>query len=229
MRITYAPKIKSVEEKHLNPLRERVLTEHEMARIAWYAFHFAPMFRFVVLQMVTSVRPEAAKSFNPITQYNDRLGLIDLQPEAKGRSKKRNAIIPAIRPARVVLRAWQRDGFHPVGSNKTAWRKMRSVLDLSDDVFPKTIRHTIATWLYADPKVPERQVSELLGHDAPGGGLRRTSKIYAKYRPEYLAEAAIALTTIWMRISALASAYSADHLLTNGPNGKRLVVKKPTE
>ena len=226
MRIPFAPKIRMVESRYRNPLRERVMTEDEMARIAWYAYHFPAMFRFVALQMVTSVRPDAAKKFNPRTQYNDRFGLIDLQPEASPRTKKRNAIIPAIRPMRVVLRAWAKDGYKPVASNKTAWRNMRKVLGLSDDVFPKTIRHTIATWLYNDPKVPERQVSEMLGHE---GDLRRTSKLYAKYDPNRLSETVEALTTIWMRISRLARRYAADHLLTTGPKGKRIVVAKCNE
>lgn len=223
MRIPYAPKIKAVEEIHLNPLRERVLTEDELARIVWYSFHFPALFRFVALQMVTSVRPDAAKKFNPVTQYDDRFGLIDLQPDNTGRTKKRNAVIPAIRPMRVVLRAWARDGYKPVDSNKTAWRKMRTVLGLSADVYPKTIRHTIATWLYSDPSVPERQVSEMLGHE---GKLSRTSKRYAKYHHDRLGEAVAALTTIWVAISRQARRYSADHLLTTTRNGKRIVVAK---
>jgi integrase len=221
MRIPYAPKIRAVAEHHLNPLRERVLTEDELARIVWYSFHSPALFRFVALQLVTSVRPEAGKRFNPITQYDDRFGLIDLQPEAKARTKKRNAVIPAIRPMRVVLRAWQRDGYAPVDSNKTAWRKMRIILDLSDDVHAKTIRHTIATWLYNDRTVPSVQVSELLGHE---GKLSRTSKLYAKYDPDLLKEAVAALTKIWMRISKLAHKHAADHLLTTGPKGRRIVV-----
>lgn len=213
MRIPFAPKIRAVDERYLNPLRERVLTEDELARIVWYAFHFPALFRFVALQMVTSVRPDAAKKFNPGNQYDDRFGLIDLQPGAAPRTKKRNAVIPVIRPMRPVLRAWAKDGYKPVGSNKTAWRKMRAVLGLSADVHPKTIRHTIATWLYNDPDVPERQVSEMLGHE---GNLRRTTKLYAKYDPNRLREAVAALTTIWLRISRMARAYSADHLLTTG-------------
>lgn len=106
MRIAFAPKVKAIAIEHLNPLRERVLSEDELARIVWYAFHFPAMFRFVTLQMATSVRPDAAKQFNPKTQFNERFGLIDLQPEATARTKKRNAVIPAIRPMRVVLKAW---------------------------------------------------------------------------------------------------------------------------
>lgn len=216
MRIAFAPKVRAVPIEHLNPLRERVLTEDELARIVWYAFHFPDFFRFVVLQMVTSVRPDAAKQFDPRTQYDDRFGLIDLQPEALARTKKRNAVIPAIRPAKPVLRAWAKEGAKPVKSIKTRWRTMRKVLELSEDVFPKTIRHTIATWLYNDEGVPERQIAEMLGHE---GSLHRTTKRYAKYDPTRLRKATRALTIIWMRTSKAARAYSADHLLTIGKRG----------
>lgn len=213
MRISYAPKIRTVETRHLNPLRERVLTLDELARIFWYARHYPALFRFVALQLCTSVRPEAAKRFDPTRQFNARAGLIDLQPDDKARTKKRNAIIPAIRPMRVVLKAWARDGYHPVESNKTAWRVMRKTLGLSADVFPKTIRHTVATWLYSDAKVPERQVSEMLGH---GSKLHRTSLLYAKYDPAYLAEVVTALTTIWLRVSKEAKRFGAVHMLSTG-------------
>lgn len=213
MRISYAPKVRTVESRHLNPLRERVLTLKELGRIFWYARHFPPLFRFVALQLCTSVRPDAAKAFNPLTQYDAKRGLIDLQPGAAPRTKKRNAIIPAIRPMRVVLRAWAAEGHKPVASNKTAWRAMRKALGLSDDVHAKTIRHTIATWLYSDPSVPERQVSEMLGH---GSKLHRTTQIYAKYDPAFLAEAVKALTMIWRQVSAESRRFGADHLLTTG-------------
>lgn len=221
MRIPYAPKIKAVEQRHLNPLRERVLTLDELSRIFWYAKHQPALFRFVALQLCTSVRPEAAKRFDPTRQYDDQTGLIDLQPADRGRTKKRHAIIPAIRPMRAVLRAWARDGYAPVESNKTAWRIMRKTLGLSPDVFPKTIRHTVATMLYADLSVPERQVEAMLGH-APS--LKRTSQLYAKYDPRRLREAVAALTTIWRQVSDGARRFGADHLLTTrrGDGGKFL-------
>lgn len=224
MRIALAPKIKVVDAIHLNPLRERVLSLDELARIVWYAYHSPALFRFVTLQLCTSVRPEAAKKFNPIRQYNDRTGLIDLQPDATPRTKKRNAIIPAIRPMKPVLRAWARDGYQPVKSNKTAWRVMRKALGLSADVFPKTIRHTIATWLYADESVPERQIQAILGHAID---LHRTTQVYAKYDPTRLRQAVRALTTIWRDVSREARRYSADHLLTTGrgKGGKFLAAK----
>lgn len=227
MRIPYAPKIRMVAPEHRNARRERVLSDDEMARLFWYARQHSPaLFRFVALQLATAVRPDAAKKFNPVKQYNDRFGYIDLQPEAAPRTKKRNAVLPAIRPMRVVLRAWSRDGYKPVDSNKTAWRNMRKVLGLSDDVHAKTIRHTIATLLHHDPSVPGRQVSELLGH---GTDMNRTTMLYAKYNPDALKDAVRALTRIWLRTSRNANAYGADHLLTTGPKGRRIIVDRTKE
>lgn len=217
MRLPYAPKIGTVEQKHLNPLRERVLSLAELGRICWYVGHYPALARFVALQIATAVRPDVAKVFDPTTQYDDRVRLIDLHPAGKARTKKRNAIVPAIRPLQPVLRSWARDGHQPVGSHKTAWRIMRRALGLSPDVHAKTIRHTIATMLYADPSVPERQVSELLGHE---GKLHRTTRLYAKYDPAYLAEAKAALTSIWLAIRAEARRFGADHLLTSARDEK---------
>ena len=213
MRIPMAPRIKDIDQKYASPLRERVLTIDEMARIAWYASHNTDLFRFVSLQFGTAVRPQSALQFNPRYQYDDVYGLIDLQPEASPQTKKRNAIIPAIRPLRVVLRAWERAGAKTVKSHKTAWRIMRRVLDLSPDVHPKTIRHTVATLLYADETVPEREVVEMLGHE---GKLARTTRIYAKYSPTRLRNVTRALATLWLAVSREARAYGADHLLTTG-------------
>lgn len=205
-----------------------MLTKDEMARIAWYASHNPDLFRFVALQFATAVRPQAALKFDARTQFIAATGLIDLQPGSSPQTKKRNAIIPAIRPLRVVLRAWARSNGQPVASRKTAWRNMRRALGLSADVHPKTIRHTIATLLYADPTVPEREIVELLGHE---GKLARTTRIYAKYDPARLQSVTKCLTTLWVEIHALAKAYSTDHVLTTVSQGGQIVVaervKKP--
>lgn len=178
-------------------------------------------------QFATAVRPAAALKFDPSKQYQASTGLIDQQPEASPQTKKRNAVIPAIRPFRPVLRAWAKDKANPVGSRKTAWRIMRRTLGLSGDVFPKTIRHTIATILYADETVPEREIVELLGHE---GKLARTTRIYAKYDPTRLRNVTRVLTALWVNIHREAKAYGADHLLTTGQRGSAfsVVVREKT-
>lgn len=226
MRIPLAPRIADINEEYRSPPRERVLSRDEMARIAWYASHNRELFRFVALQFATAVRPNAALKFDPARQYSERTGLIDLQPAASKQTKKRNAIVPAIRPLRTVLRAWAREGAHPVSSHKTAWRNMRRVLGLSADVHAKTIRHTIATILYSDETVPEREIVELLGHE---GKLARTTRIYAKYDPARLRNVARVLTTLWRDVSREARTYNADHMLTTGQRGDKFAVVKRSE
>lgn len=224
MRITHAPRIADLDERYKSPPRERVLTINEMARIAWYASHNPDLFRFVALQFGTAVRPMAAMAFDPRTQFDAKRGLIDLQPGAAPQTRKRNSILPAIKPLRMVLRRWAKDHSESVASRKTAWRVMRRTLALSADVHPKTIRHTVATMLYEDETVPEREVVEMLGHD---GKLARTTKIYAKYRPDRLKNVTRALTALWCAVHREARAYSADHLLsTKGRGGQNVVVRK---
>ena len=192
-----------------------------MGRNAWFASHNPSLFRFVALQLATGVRPMAAMAFDPATQYDDRRGLIDLQPGASPQTRKRNSIIPAIRPIRPVLRAWAKDGADGVKSRKTAWRNMRKALGLSDDVFPKTIRHTVATMLYEDDSVPEREIVEMLGHE---GKLARTTRIYAKYNPNRLRAVSRSLTTIWLAVSREARSFGSGHSLATGLSGGKIKV-----
>ena len=224
LRIPMAPKIKDLAQRYHSPPRERVLSIDELAKIAWYASHSPDLFRFVALQFATAIRPAAALKFDPAVQYDDKTGLIDQQPEASPQTKKRNAVIPAIRPFRSVLRAWAKESPKPVRSRKVAWRIMRRVLGLDSDVHPKTIRHTIATLLYADESVPEREIVEMLGHE---GKLARTTRIYAKYDPTRLRNVSRVLTNLWIQVHMEAKAFSADHLLTTvGQGGEIAVTQK---
>ena len=159
--------------------------------------------------------------FDPARQYDPRTGLIDTQHPDAPLTNKRNQFIPAIRPLRPILAAWAREGANPAKSRKTAWRTMRRVLGLPGNVVAKDIRHTVATELYANPDVPERQTSELLGH---AGNLARTTKVYAKYRPERMQEVARALTTLWLEVARAAHAYRADHLLTKSGRSDQISI-----
>ncbi|MCK9540964.1 MAG: hypothetical protein M0R03_02930 [Novosphingobium sp.] len=98
---------------------------------------------------------------------------------------------------------------------------MRRTLGFSDDVHAKTIRFTIATWLYEIDWVPERQISEMLGHTDQSGSTR-TSRKYAQYRPEKMGKVVKGLEVIWLQVSRRARAYSAGHLLVTrvGVKGK---------
>jgi integrase len=227
LRIPMAPKIGDLDQRYLSEPRERILTMSEMGRIAWYASHNPDLFRFCALQLATAVRPMAALKFDPAKQYDAARHLIDLQPGASPQTRKRNSKLPAIRPLRPVLQAWAGQGVQSVASRKTAWRIMRRTLSLSADVYPKTIRHTVATLLYADETVPEREIVELLGHE---GKLARTTRIYAKYDPTRLRAVVKALTRLWLAVSREARRFGSDHFLTTvGQGGQLKVVPKGQE
>jgi len=69
-----------------------------------------------------------------------------------------------------------------------------------------------ATSLYEMDWAPERQISEMLGHiDESSQDAARTSRIYAKYRPEKLAKVVTALS-----ILCWTSAGQRAHLLLHG-------------
>ena len=109
-RLPFAPKIKPLDARYKSRPRDRVLTYDELARILWYAGHSPELFRFVALQLATAVRPMAAAKFDPRIQYDFSTGLIDLQLAAAPQTKKRNAVIPAIRPLQVILKGWAASG-----------------------------------------------------------------------------------------------------------------------
>lgn len=220
-RLPMAPKIPQVEKRYRSQARDNVLTIDQLGQIYWYTRHFPDQFRRFALMLGTGARPEAVSKFDPARQYDKRTKLIDTQHPDAPLTNKRNQFIPAIRPLRPILAAWKGEAEK---SHKTAWRTMRRVLGLSTDTVAKDIRHTVATYLYSDPSVPERQTSELLGH---AGKLERTTKIYAKYRPEHMAEAMAALTTLWLEVSRAGHAFATDHLLTkDGRKGKIALAKK---
>lgn len=209
-RLPWVPKVPALEKRYRSPPKDRVMTMQELGKVAFYARHFDDMGRYVALMLATLVRPEAAGLCQP-SQYDDRTGLIDLHPAAKVRTDKRNPIIPAIRPLRLIMRRWRDNPTAPVKSRGRAWRTMRRVMGLPSDIDAKTIRHTLATMLYSMPDVPERQISDLLGH---GGNLHRTSRVYAKYRPDHMAEIARALSTIWLAVSREARKIAAVQVLS---------------
>ena len=101
---------------------------------------------------------------------------------------------------------------------------MRRVMGLPDDIDAKTIRHTLATMLYSRSDVPERQISDLLGHVSDK--MHRTSRVYAKYRPDHMAEIARALSTIWLAVSRDARNIAAVQALSIPRSDSGIVLDK---
>lgn len=209
-RIPVAPKVPGVDKKLRSQPREYLYTVDQMGAIMWVAAHDVDMFRWLLLQLGTIVRPEAALLFDPRTQWRDSYGLIDLHPVGKPRTRKRNPVVPAIPELVPFLEAWARDGAIIVKSRKRAWRTIRRVLSLPQDAVPKTIRYSVATLMRNQYRVDHEQVEVLLGHRVYKG----VSERYAKYDPHYMAESAEALSKIFQRVAAAAYQFGAVHLLS---------------
>jgi hypothetical protein len=238
-RLPFVPKIPSVDVQYRSGPRERTLTAGERGAIFWYAIHSKPMFRRVALMLGTAVRPEAAMAFNPLAQYFPEEGMIDLHPVGHPRTKKVNPIVPAIPELRPVLDEWRAELLAKQASDpdwrftspkevKTAWRTMRRVLGLGSDVLQKTIRHTVASRLYAlrrqFPTLAVEEIEILLGHRP----MKKTTSRYVKFDPDYLASLVEPLSSIWNETVKAADSFGAVHSLSKvGNRDTKLIDTQP--
>lgn len=218
-RVPYAPKVQSVKLEHRSPARDVTLSIDQLGAIIGFALWDKPTLRWLLLMLATACRPDAALTFDPAKQ--DRGDLLDTHPPVWPRTKKRNPVVPVIAPMRPILEAWKADPHKPARSRKTAWRTLRRALGLPASVVPKTIRHSIATQLRSRG-VPAEEISGLLGHV----GMNRTTAVYAKYDPAYLAKAKATLTAIFGEVLRAAESWAADHSRTKIGNGKTIVIDK---
>ncbi len=222
-RLPYAPKVPAVPSEHRSPPRERVLSIEELGAMVGFAREDPATWRFILLMLTTAARPEAASLFNPRAQWDQANGLIDLHPADWKRTKKVNPIVPAIEQMEPILRAWVGSNAPSVKSKKTAWRTLRRALGLGPEVVAKTIRHSVATILRTR-RVPGEEIETLLGHRT----LRKTTAIYAKYDPDYLANARLALATLFDEVMASAALWDAGHLRAKMGNREVCVLKRGT-
>ena len=206
-RLPYAPKVPAVRNEFRSQPRDRVLSMEELGAIFGFARSDLALYRWLLLQLATGVRPEAGLAFDPAVQWNRGLQLLDLHPPAWARTKKVNPVVPAIGPMVPILEEWAKDKPAPVASRKRAWRTLRRALDLGAEVMPKTIRHTIATRLRT-MRVPSDEIETLLGHRV----LKKTTAVYAKYDPDYLASVRVSLATVFEDVMVQADLWSAGHL-----------------
>lgn len=220
-RLPYAPKVPSVPEEFRSPPKDRVLSIEELGAIVGFARGDIDMLRFVLLILGTAGRPEAVSQFDPRAQWDESRGLLDLQPPHWKRTKKHNPVLPAIEELAPILRAWRGANAVRVRSKRTAWRTLRRALGLGEEVEAKTIRHTVATWLRTR-KVPSDEVETLLGHRV----LKKTSAVYAKYDPDYLAAARGVLSTLFREVMAAADVWDAGHLRAKMGNRETVVLRR---
>ncbi len=216
-RLKSVPKIDSVPDEYRSDPKDRVLSWKELGAIFGYARHDVGFYQELCLILATTVRPEAARAFDPAEQYNGKL--IDLQPPAWRKTKKRNPVLPVIPPFKPVLASWVKVG---VKARRSRFNTMRRLLGLGPEVEAKTIRHTVSTMLRADPKVPYEKIEELLGHRV----MKKTTAGYAKYDPAYMVVLTKPLTKIYDRVMAEADKWCADHLLTMPKRGQKMRIDK---
>lgn len=221
-RIPAAPNIPSVEKTLRSKPRRTTLTPAQLGAIVAFADHDPDVQAWIWLMIGTAGRPDALLAFDPAAQWRGEVA--DLHPVGWAFTDKRNPIVPVIEPLQKLFAAW------PAGvkvkSRKIWWRTMRSKLGLPVAVIPKTIRHTVATYLRGQA-VPGEQISALLGHKDKDDTLESTSDIYAHVDPLKMKATNRALTKFWGQVEREANRWRADHLLTiTKDNNKILTTRK---
>jgi len=218
-RLPYVPKVPSVPKRFRSPPRELVLTREQMGAIIGYAAYDIASLRWILLMMGTLIRPEAGLAMDPRRQHKPAHGILDLHPPEWPHTTKVNPVVPVIPELEPWLLAWAENPHKPVLSRKRWWRTLRKNLGLPKEAVPKTIRHTVATRLLG-MRVGNEELEVALGHRS----LKRTSRVYAKYDPDYLANVYKALSTVWQDYCAAAKEWLAVHSLSTPKRGQDLTV-----
>lgn len=177
------------------PARERVLTVEE-SRALWQAAKKPHERMFLALAFGLLARPEAILELRREYADLDRQ-IIAQNPPGRKQTRKYRPTVPIPAFLQPMLKdapdgplvQWKGQ---PIDSFKTAFRRMRRDAGLGQDVVAKTIRHTVATYLRSRG-VPEAEIQGYLGHKAFSG----KTEVYAKYRPEFLGAARVAVDEYW--------------------------------
>lgn len=150
---------------------------------------------YFLVRLCTACRGDAARDLQ-VFQIDRAAGLVRLNPPGRRQTKKYRPTVPLL-PALAAYVDQMKPAAHlvhwhgnKVASIKTSWRKIRVRAKLPTWFVPKTVRHTLATWL-RQRGVPAWEVSGLLGHHAAG-----TTDVYAKFDPKYLGEVRAAMVAI---------------------------------
>lgn len=201
-RIEHPPFVADVPAHLKAPARDRVLTIAEVAALMEACLGREDrehILRFIIIELGIAGRPQAVLE---LTSQNIDLkhGLIDTRQPDRVHSRKRRAIVPiaaAVLPwvsgiegklivYRVPIAEKNRipGGLTHLTRNtrsiKTAWKAICTEAEVAGAT-PKTLRHTMLTWL-AERGVPKEQRMTLAGHAAQD----TTAKNYEHLSPHYL-------------------------------------------
>jgi integrase len=176
------------------PPRERILTREE-AKALLQACEQEHLRLFVLLSLSTLARPSAILGL-----HKDQIDLvhrrINFLPRGQTQTKKKRPVIPMTdslyEPVAEAVNNSE-TGFvieyrgRPVRSIKRSFRNACNEAGLGKDVVAYTLRHTGASWMAA-AGVDMHQISGYLGHSHA-----RTTELYLKYHPSFLADACKAI------------------------------------
>jgi integrase len=209
-----APRVPSVKKEMRKKKRQaKLLDAKTLGAVVGYAKQDEDKgpYRELALMLGTCCRPGVALAFDPAEQWHD--DVLDLQPEDREETDKRNAIVPVIDPLLPILKDWKEKPHEKVASRKRWWRTARRVLGVGD-VRAYDVRHTVATML-DNAGVPGVQLSGIAGHLPSSRNIARTtSQHYLHYDPRNCPQAKRALTRFYKAVMAEADQWNADHLRT---------------
>jgi integrase len=174
------------------PPKERYLTRDEYEKLLEAAT--SPHIElFIILALSTAARASALLDLT-WDRVDFKRGQIQL---SKGEeTNKRRALVPMTKRAREALekayKARETDFVIEYGGEqvKTVIKGFKRTAKKAgmNDVTPHVLRHTAAVWM-AEAGVPMSEISQFLGHTST----QVTERVYARYSPEYLRNAAAAL------------------------------------
>lgn len=222
-RIEHPPFIADVPAHQKAPARDRVLSIEEVAALMDACANRDDrehILRFIVIELGTAGRPEAVLE---LTSGNIDLkrGLIDPRQPGRVHPRKRRAIVPianAVLPwvsgiegkiitYRVPIAERNRvpgGPSHYVRQTrciKTGWKAVCNDAGVTGAT-PKTLRHTMLTWL-AERGVPKEQRMTLAGHSAQD----TTAKNYEHLSPHYLRAAVAEIDAYFDELAKLTTAH----------------------
>jgi hypothetical protein len=219
-----APKVHSIDKKHIKRNPRQVLDLDTLGAILGYAKQERGLYRELCLMLASGCRPGHAMKFDPAEQWHD--DIMDLQPWREDETDKRAAVIPVIDPLRPILTDWRANPHDQARSRKTTWRTMRRALGLPAWVEAYCFRTTVSTYL-DDQGTPGAQISGIIGHLPESRGIARTTgKHYLAYDPRACDRAKEVLTELFEAVMQRSEKWAADHLRTTPIRGKPIEVTR---
>ena len=152
---------------------------------------------FIIMMIAATARNRAILDLT-FEQVDFKHDLIDLNPTGRKQTLKfrpQVKIPVTVKPWLLRQKELSQAGHivefrdAPVRSICSAWRTLRSTLELDDAVQPYGLRHTMARWLRKS-SVPAWEVAAQLGHKTPDVS---TTEIYAPFDPVYLKQSTAAI------------------------------------